>query len=95
MIPYRFKDGSILEQYENGDIVEVTEDDRYRSISLGYSKGEWGRVILREQKDKEQGHTGSISHIGIQLAGVSTPENSFQQCISSIPVWNVKLKLDL
>lgn len=86
-----FDDGSIAEFYENGDLVELIKDYK-NGFSFNHS-GDWGSVILRSTKDKKRGYTSHTSHVTVQLAGVSTDENSFQKCIASIPVWMLKSKI--
>ena len=88
MLKHTYEDGSVAELYENGDLVEVINN---QIGGLGAKVGEWGKVVLSGE-DRKRGHSGIISHIAIQTAGVSTPKDSFQQCIASIPVWAVRPK---
>jgi len=90
MIKEIYSDGTYTEFYEPGDIVEVIKK-QYSSF-VDTDIGEWGRVILYDKKDRDRGHSGAISHIGIQLAGYSSPKDAFFQRIASIPVWDVRLK---
>ena len=82
-----YNDGSCQEHYEDGDLVTVI---KAAPGGLGADLGDWGRVRLRDNKDRERGYSSSISHVRVITAGVSTPKNSFQQQIPSIPVWHLK-----
>lgn len=83
---FRYPDASESYYYENGDLVKVIKG--YKG-SVDTEVGEWGVIRLRDRKDRKQGFSGHISHVSIQTAGVSTPKDSFFQCISSIPVWDI------
>jgi hypothetical protein len=87
MILQKYDDGSQSELYQNGDLVEIIKNQH---SALGAKVGEWGKVVL-DTDDRENGHAGITSFITIRTAGVSTAKRSFQMCISSVPVWNVKL----
>jgi len=84
-----YDDYSVHIMYETGDIVELIKD---YNIGLGAIEGEWGVVELVDKKDKTKNHTGFTSCITIRTAGISTPKDSFQQCICHIPVWFIKPK---
>lgn len=83
MKTHTYPDGSIQEMYENGDLVELTKK---QLGELGAEIGDWGSVILTNSEDKDRGHTSHSSHIAIKTAGVSTPKDSFQQYLPSVPM---------
>ena len=86
-----YKDGSFTEFYEEGDLVELTE--RHPS-SWSAKPGDWGEVVLKDKEDRDRGYSTSISFIRIRTAGVSTPKDSFVQCIPSVPVWHVQSMME-
>jgi hypothetical protein len=93
MLITKYDDGSQSENYQNGDLVMITQKQH---SGLGAEVGEWGEVVLNDKKDRDQGHASIISHVTLRTAGVSTPLESFQRCISSMYVGHLKpLPLDM
>ena len=86
-----YSDGSKSYFYENGDLVEFIADDHYSTFNP-YKKGDWGKVVLIAKEDKMSGISSITSFVGVQIAGVSTPKDSFIQCYSSVPVWDLQPK---
>jgi len=50
---------------------------------------------LTDKKDRAYGVATCVSHIAIGTAGISTPKESFQRCISSVAAWEVKVVPEL
>ena len=66
-------------------------DDGHDLVSwLRAEAGEWGEVILSDKRDRDNGVATCINFIAIATAGISQPKESFRQCISGAPVWDVK-----
>jgi len=86
MLIEKYRDGSYTELYQDGDLVELAES---HNVGIGAEAGEWGRVVLNRE-DREIGHASCISSLTIKTAGVSTPKESFQQCISDVKAYKVK-----
>lgn len=80
MIQKKHDDGSISEFYQNGDLVRLTKKRGYNQV------GEWGEVHL-DLDDRRRGSAKLTSFVCVITAGVSTHKDSFQRCISSVPVW--------
>ena len=82
-----YNDGSFSYTYRQGDYVKLINPQKKGFVSNDV--GEWGRVYLDDKADRERGHTSCISFITIATAGISTKQDSFQQRLTGVPVWDV------
>jgi hypothetical protein len=83
MIIHRHEDGTEGYMFHEGDmvIVRLEHPDQHPEF---YKEGAWGRVVLRDSKDRKNGHGTLISFVDI----VDT-ERDNRWAGTGIPTWDL------